>query len=387
MRRLLTCFVLLSSANVGQQVWGQGPPLTATPALNPTAMLVLMQVDVYSGPSNTAFYPTSQLRGGERVIVLGESAKQPGWVQILPPAGSFSYIDARYVKTFPGVEKIGVVIAGDASGTASVMPGSVFPGRDPNVESARVKPGTQVVILGPPVSAIGSSLYPIAPVANEVRYLPMDAVRQGGGNAPWGPIAQTGGSQPWNPQGNNNWNPQPQQQAPTSTLQDLVQEAQQAIQAGNTDRAKLIYGDALGQTNDPAWQTYLRGELAKLSPNAGQPPYMATSSPSGYQGYQPTTGFQPAQPALPTQGQKTWTDWGVLRSTTFTTREGQPMWLLEKLDGTGAPIIYVTTQPNTSLNGLVGQTMTLYGTLAVRNDENIRMQYIVAEQFKTNTPR
>ena len=96
---------------------------------------------------------------------------------------------------------------------------------------------------------------------------------------------------------------------------------------------------------------------------------------------------KPAQPALPTQGQKTWTDWGVLRSTTFTTREGQPMWLLEKLDGTGAPIIYVTTQPGTSLNGLVGQTMTLYGTLAVRNDENIRMQYIVAEQFKTNTPR
>jgi hypothetical protein len=214
----------------------------------------------------------------------------------------------------------------------------------------------------------------------------MDAVRQGGGNAPWGPIAQTGGSQPWNPQGNSNWNPQPQQQqqAQTSTLQELVQEAQQAIQAGSIDRAKLIYGDALGQTNDPAWQTYLRGELAKLSPNVGQPPYMATSSPNGYQGYQPTTGFQPTQPA---QGEKSWTEWGVLRSTTFTTREGQPMWLLEKLDGTGTPILYVTTQPGTSLNGLVGQTMTLYGTLAIRNDENIRMQYIVAEQFKTNTPR
>ena len=389
MRRLLTCVGLASLAFVGQLLWAQGPPLTATPAINPTLMTVLPgDFEVLSQPSS---YATSQVRGGEQVVVLGESTRFPGWVQIVPPKGSFSYIDARYVKTFPGVDKIGVVVAGDATGTAPIMPGSSYPNnRDPNVESARVKPGFQVVIIAPVVSLLGTSLYPIAPVATESRYLPINAVRQGGGNAPWGPIAQTGGNQPYYPQ--NNWNQtqvQPQQQQPTSSLQELDLEAKQAIQAGNIDRAKLIYVDALGQTNDPAWQTYLRGELARLSPNAGQSPYMATSSP-GYQayqpsnGYQPTAGYQPNQPGLPAQNQKTWTDWGVLRSTLFTTREGQKMFLLEKLDGSGSPIIYVTTQPGTSLDGLVGRTMTLYGTVAVRNDDNIRMQYIIAEQLKTN---
>ena len=151
MRRLLTCLGLMGLAIVGQQVWGQGPPMTATPALNPTVMTILPgQVDVFSKPSS---YPTSQLRSGDRVVVLGRSTQFEGWVKILPPQGSFSYIDARYVRTFPGMDKIGVVFAVDPSGTAPVMAGSNL-NREPNSVSATVKLGTQVVWVAPNGSAL-----------------------------------------------------------------------------------------------------------------------------------------------------------------------------------------------------------------------------------------
>ena len=70
------------------------------------------QADVFSGPAAN-YYVTSRLRTGERIVVLGESRRQPGWYEILPPVGSFSWIDARYVKTVPGIDKIGIVDTGD----------------------------------------------------------------------------------------------------------------------------------------------------------------------------------------------------------------------------------------------------------------------------------
>src|SRR5262245_40190878 len=119
-RTFVACSVL---AAAGPAVFGQSPPgaPAAAPSPYPAAHLIMSpQADVFSGPS-TSYYPTSRLRHGDKVVVLGESKKQPGWLEILPPAGSFSWIDGRHVKLVPGVDKIGIVDAGDPKGTVAVM--------------------------------------------------------------------------------------------------------------------------------------------------------------------------------------------------------------------------------------------------------------------------
>ncbi len=50
-----------------------------------------------SAPSDSAtWYPTNRLNRGASVQVLEELSN--GWLKIVPPRGSFSWIDSRYVK-------------------------------------------------------------------------------------------------------------------------------------------------------------------------------------------------------------------------------------------------------------------------------------------------
>ena len=55
--------------------------------------LVVLQpaVEIRSGPSEK-FYPTSKMLRNDRVTVLRESKEAPGWLEIKPPTGSFSWI-------------------------------------------------------------------------------------------------------------------------------------------------------------------------------------------------------------------------------------------------------------------------------------------------------
>lgn len=51
---------------------------------------------VRSGPGNEDYYPTQQLKRGERIKVIRED--YGGWYMIAPPEGSFSWIRAEHVK-------------------------------------------------------------------------------------------------------------------------------------------------------------------------------------------------------------------------------------------------------------------------------------------------
>lgn len=372
-------FAALAALAVSPLVVAQmpvAPTAPAQPSPYPAqATVLLAQAEVYSGPS-TSYYPTSRLRYGDRVVALGESKKQPGWLEIVPPAGSFSWVDARYVKQVPGVDKIGIIDSGDPKGTVPVLPGSSVVNKEPNVEIARIPTGTQVLLLDRATSSAGGSWYPIAPVATEVRFLSMDAVRPGQSVAasnPWNNTLPVSGTTPIQPN-------------TAHTLQQLVQSAQQAVAAGSIDRARLLYIEALGQASDPAWRNYIQNELARLSNTtwvptptypAGSPPPVQPTSQPARPTVDPSLASQPAA-----VGQKQWSQWGTLRTASFQSREGQPMYVLENRQ-TGQPLMYITTQAGTSLREYVNQTIALYGTLAYRNDDYIRMQYLIAEQVAT----
>jgi hypothetical protein len=369
---------------------GQVPPLAApapSAVIQPTTMTITApQADIYSGPAAN-YYVTSHLRTGERIVVLGESKRQPGWLEILPPVGSFSWIDAKYVKTVPGVDKIGIVDTNDPKGSVPIRPGSSVVGTEPNVEIARVAQGTQVVLLDRPTPGNGTSWFPIAPTATEVRYIPADAVRGGtyasngyGGN-PYQPTGYSNSGYPQNP-----YVPAASAAAAAASLGfvALAQQGDQAYTAGNNTRAYQLYTEALGQTTDAGWQQYLRGMIARIAPQ-GQggstwaPPGGAPTVPTGL-GVPPPAPLPNSPPTVGVPGQKQWSSWGILR-TTNTSHEGQPMYVLEATDGT--PQIYATTLNGTSLREYVGQTVCLYGTIGYRNDQYIRMTYMVAEQVAT----
>jgi hypothetical protein len=129
-------------------------------------------VEVRSGPS-LEYLPTSGLKHLDSVIVLRESQKQPGWLEIVPPAGSFSWIDGRHVMQF-GREGI---VSVEGGGEAGVLAGSSLVNKEPNVENAKVSSGTIVLLLQDrPMDANNRKWWPIKPPEREVRFIPKEAV-------------------------------------------------------------------------------------------------------------------------------------------------------------------------------------------------------------------
>jgi hypothetical protein len=389
-------FIGLSLAAHG--LWGQSPPPLQAPSPYPAAAyIVASQADVYSGPGEN-YYPTSRLRANERVTILAES-RQPGWLVIAPPPGSFSWIEAKYVKTVAGMDRFGIVETGDPKVKAPVMPGSSVVNREPNVEACQVENGTLLVVLDRPTSAGAVSFYPIMPVGKDYRYLRADAIRNAGAytsnNAGYG-------NSYGNPYGNatvpTNW----QTTAPATPYYVLGQQADQQLAAGNYDRARLLYIEALAAGPDERWRPYLTSQLAKI-PSSGSPQGSPLSG-GAYQGGAFQTGSSPANarpipnwnttatppvggvsapPAAP-PANMAWSPWGILRGTGITTREGQPLYVIESQNG--AVLKYVTTQPTFSLNAYLGQMIAVFGTLVNRSDLNINGDVLVAERIATPPP-
>ena len=61
------------------------------------ATIIVPRAEARSGPSEK-FYTTAELRQGEVVSVVRPCKDQPGWLAIMPPPGSFSWVKAKAVK-------------------------------------------------------------------------------------------------------------------------------------------------------------------------------------------------------------------------------------------------------------------------------------------------
>jgi hypothetical protein len=137
----------------------------------PVEMIITStEVDVRSGPTKE-YLPTSKLHYGDHVWVQYES-KEPGYLAITPPRGSFSWINAKQVKQID--LQSGYV---DVEAGAIVRPGSVGSTKVPNVESVKIPQGAQITILGAAVASDGNNWLPIQSWHSEVRYIPGEAVQ------------------------------------------------------------------------------------------------------------------------------------------------------------------------------------------------------------------
>jgi hypothetical protein len=131
------------------------------------------QAEVRAGPSTDAqLYPTNVLRRGDRVEVLEEM--NGGWLKIRPPAGSFSWINTRFVENIIPRKANYVVI--DEQGRAPVLVGSSLRRERPTVAGTYLVRGTQVRSIGPAQTDSEGSWLPIEPPDTEVRYIQQSAV-------------------------------------------------------------------------------------------------------------------------------------------------------------------------------------------------------------------
>lgn len=309
-------------------------------------VVVVKDVEVRSGPSKN-FYPTSRLVQNDKVLVLRESKESPGWLEIKPPSGSFSWVNAKFVKQ---VDARHGFVDCDPARPVSVLPGSSLVNQEPNRESMKLTAGTVVVIVAQPNTVNGETWLPIQPHPSEVRYLPIEAVKLAA------TIMPTTSGPP-------NWTLSPNGYSGNNVLA----EAEKALSANDLNRARQLFEVVANNATDPNQKVYAQNRLASLS----RTPVSATTM-----SLSPATPSPVAATNLVTLQPAAWSVYGRLRDTRLQSENGQPLYALE--DAVGKTIAYVTNQPGKSLQAYIGRTIAVFGPTMYRPDSAVRMQFILA---------
>lgn len=325
--------------------------------------VVVPEVEARGGPS-PEFYATGKLRQGQTVSVVGE---ENGYLAIVPPVGSFCWIENRVLKVNPtgktaivDIDDVPVRIGSDQVAIDKLV-----------VARYRLNRGAQVAIVGLlQGTPDGASWMPIQPPPQDVRYIPREAVR----------VTQVVE------------NVAPPPPAATSPLTDdaLRTQAEQAEAARNLPLAIDLYNKLAAQTADANLRNACYNRIQFL-----HNPSAVASVPPGYQPNQPAqaqygenrapvaatltsniaqtpgqlASYAP-QPALQRSGP------GHLRKAAFWL-DGRQAYVLT--DSLGRVLMYVTVPSGgVNLEAYVGQAVDLSGSVVYRGD--LRTNYIVVSQ-------
>lgn len=338
--------------------------------------------EVRSGQSDSPeFYVTNRLRRGQPVEVVRELPG--GWLAIVPPEGSFSYINARFLRHL-GSDQPNYVVTLD-NHKVQVFIGSEVVNKRPTVVGSMLVPGTQVANRGKPVSDEEGSWMPITPPAQEQRYIKAAAVAK---NAPTVAAAAPVAAKP------NDGGPAPSANAPL-TLGQMWLKAQQAERNGQVTEAVRLYalvGAEAAQVNPQLSAQALEraqylqvghqryGAMAGVSPVQGTPVSMRAQAVQVGAPARPGTGTPPAtssftpaaQPAAANaQGMATYR--GMLRRAGRAV-EGRTMYAL---DGgtTVRPLLYATPGSGVNLEAYLDKEVDLTGY--ARYDGGLRNTYMI----------
>jgi SH3-like domain-containing protein len=139
--------------------WGQAPR---------DVRVLLADTEVRSGPSDSAnFYATNRLRKGDTVEVVAEKGE---WLAIRPPAGSFSYVNARFLSRISPNQPTYAVTTLQGVKAPVLIGSELLKDHRPTNVGVKLEPGAQVVSIGPTMGADGWWM-PIEPPDAEVRYV------------------------------------------------------------------------------------------------------------------------------------------------------------------------------------------------------------------------
>ncbi len=326
------------------------------------------------------FPTTGNLKKGEQVIVHHEDGV---WVAIVPPPGSVSWVNHRFLDQFDpnatGKQNANIM----ADGT-EVRVGSEK-GTPLGVAQVKLPRGTLVEIVGAKVRDETSTWYPITPPDGEFRWLPKEALGTPAPLAPppvfikspTNPIDGTNGSKPTGTL--TSGGPKPS----SNIMQSQWEKAEQAERASDYATAEklytLIFYDLRKGNGDPETILICQNRIVKcqdrlrLDPNTRRP---SLTPPPLVEGARPPASLQPptgsGASAASVSGPNdkpisaaVSTGAGNLRRTLFTI-DGKQAYALET--DNGQVRYYVTAGKTTSLDPYVNRQVDLQGDVQVRGD-------------------
>jgi hypothetical protein len=336
-----------------------------------TTTVVSADAEVRSGPAATPqMYATNRLLKGDRVEVVREM--EGGWLAIKPPPGSFSWINARFVKqTVPG-RPMYVVVA-DPESRVPLLYGSQIKTDKPTVEGARVVRGTILESIGPMRQSSDGYWLPVKPPPTEMRYIRAEALARkpmdiSASAAPAAPPGLPTGNPPA-PGPGAAWTPGTPPAAPTDGPNPLWVRAQKAEQDGQYNEAIQLYrqlGVEVANSNHSlSIQAYNRAQwLADTM--QGKPGYGSATS---------TSRASPQPPAPPAGTVSSGPGWlhRAGRSVDL-----NMMYVLE--NSQGKPLVYAVPQPGYTLAPYENRSVELYGVQQYRAD--LRAYYMTVVQVR-----
>jgi SH3-like domain-containing protein len=358
-----------------------------------TAIIRVAEVQVQSGPSTKGYYATGILRKDDKVHVVKQ---EDGWLWIVPPDGSFSWINNRFIGKVDPASKTALVLE-----SADIRVGSQLNPENRYVTKTKLERGAFVIVMDdktyPSEDGAWVKIYP--PQPNEYRYIPASAIEPAAEKAqPVAPI----------PAG-----PPPALAAPASSQgyspapgDSLWYRAEQAERAGNPAEAERLFLQLARETTDHDLQMrcynrihFLREGRRPSYPSgyqAGRPsdsyypynsnanrstpgyPYTTTSRATSQYTYAPipAVGQAPAVTSTNSSTNCQWSGWGWLRRAPFFV-DNKQAFVLE--NSQGMPRLYVTAQPGVNLESYVNKSVNLYGKMTYRGD--LRTNYMTACQL------
>jgi hypothetical protein len=355
----------------GLAVWLASSGLvSAIDTVKYTGVVAHDNAEVRAGPT-PELYLTNKLRQGVSVQVIDEV--QGGWLKIVPPPGSFSWVDSRYAQQVaPNVPNNWMIKIGDGHHAQVIV------GNDPTetvkqwVGGASLTDGAQVVINGPSKITADGTWLQIQPPATEFRYIRAEDVIRSDG--PARPQAATTVAKPADPAvivpG-----------TASTDMDALWQRGQDAERAGRTAEAIDLYTQVgtFGQSthNELAMQALNRARW--LREGMRSDPAAAAAPPSHVLLSNPIVpSAVPPRPApLAGPAPITINGPGVLRLA-GRCWEGRRTYRLETVQG--RPIVYATAEPGVDLEPYLNHKVELYGPTIYSGD--LRANYMRVERVR-----
>jgi hypothetical protein len=326
--------------------------------------VIVPRAQVWCGPSTSdGLYPTNELRQGDRVQVVQEESE---WLAIRPPAGSFSWINERFVKRmFPSYPATYVVTYSDHP--APVLIGSSLKRDRPTKMGAKLERGTQVRLVGRVMTDSEGTWLPIESPEGELRYIRKEDVsRPATVVASAASVRKTAVEPPPPPDGDVLWRDAElaERKGRIADAIRLYRQAGDANLSVNPARAEAAYQRA--HWLEQAGANPSGGSL--FAPDRGTPASLVPANQSGTNAVRliGTTGSGPANGQL-VSAQAVSPGWGTQQSNDY--RRGRLQFAHKHnengryhlMDARGQPILMVVAGPGVDLSSHVDRTVELWG--------------------------
>lgn len=359
---------------------------------------------VRSLPSDTdQAYPTNDLKPGAAVSVV--EARADGWLRILPPEKSFSWINKRFVRqpTTNNPTHVVTISGTDKEGIGVIIGSEVKKDGRPTVAGAKLLRGAIVVSIGPALTDADGSWLPIEPPPGEYRWVRQESVQRTAGTVqtaasgpnpfnPARPDTQAATGQPNFQQPLSIPNTTPPQGVGQNTvaertrLEALYNQAVAAERAGQIPDAINLYTrvgtEGVVVHQDLAMtalnRSYALRQYGRNQTVQGQPASRPTTpTPEGPSQFTPNQGTTPQNKPAATSGTGYPFSTGPGQLTNSSYKEqGRTTYLL--LDRRGAPIAYVVPGSGVDLGAYVGRQVELSGHAVYRGD--LKTNLMIAER-------